>query len=399
MHLDMNSYFASVEQQANPDLRGKPVGIIKAIGRGCVIAASVEAKKFGVKTGSTVWEARQLCPQITFVPSDMDKYFSVTEGFIRILNDYSPTLEVFSIDECFLDISDTQKLFAGGSVEMALQIKVRVRAELGEWIKCSVGIGWNRVVAKLASELNKPDGLTILTPQNYVEMTEKVAVAEVCGIGRSRAKYLAVRGALTLGQARSLSDLPKELWQLVWLKGGDNLTTNEDLQAAKSVSRTYTTFKVPSTKCEVLRLVRNLCEEVAAKLREMGMAGRTLALFTQGNEGNFWARKTLKIPVDDGKLIFDQLWGEYQKAETKPVRQAGVWVSNLVLSAQCSLFNRRQEFLGATDKVNQKFGLFTLYPASLLGGELIRPEVTGFLGDKWYRFGHAYRQTSGLERT
>src|SRR3989338_6239123 len=110
LHLDMNSYFATAEQQANLYLRGKPVGIIKAEGRGCVIAASVEAKKFGVKTGSTVWEAKGLCPQIVLVPSDMDKYFALTSRMIKILADYSPTLEIFSIDEAFIDLTQTQNL-------------------------------------------------------------------------------------------------------------------------------------------------------------------------------------------------------------------------------------------------------------------------------------------------
>ena len=110
LHLDMNSYFATVEQQTRPELRGKPVGVIKALGRGCIIAASVEAKKYGVKTGTTVWEAKKLCPHIVLVPSDMNKYFAMTKKLIRMADDYSPAVEVFSIDEFFLDITDTQTL-------------------------------------------------------------------------------------------------------------------------------------------------------------------------------------------------------------------------------------------------------------------------------------------------
>jgi len=105
LHVDMNSYFATAEQQANPYLRGKPVGIIKAEGRGCIIAASIEAKKYKIKTGCTVWDAKKLCPQIILVPSDMGKYFALTQRLIRIISDYSPTLEVFSIDEMFADVT------------------------------------------------------------------------------------------------------------------------------------------------------------------------------------------------------------------------------------------------------------------------------------------------------
>src|SRR3989344_3882485 len=381
LHLDMNSYFATAEQQANPIYRGRPVGIIKAEGRGCVIAASVEAKKFGVRTGCTTWEAKKMCPWIIFVPSDMDKYFALTNRMIKILADYSPTLEAFSIDECFIDVTETQKFFGGGMYQMALEIKSRVREELGEWMKCSIGVSFTKLLAKLAYEMIKPDGLTFLTPDNYLDETKCVAVSEACGIGYSRTKYLNSRGAYTLGQARKL-DLPREIWELVWLRSNDELTTIDDLEPAKSVSRTYTTFKATSHKSQVTKLIRNLVEEAAAKLREMGMAGRTFCLSLD----SFWARKTVEAPTSDPLVIFDLLNREYEKNPIVNIRQAGVWISNLMFNTQCLMFNNRRQLLDATDKVNQKFGLFTLYPATLLGTELVRPEVTGYLGDKYYRF-------------
>ncbi len=366
LHLDMNSYFATVEQQANPYLRGKPVGIIKAAGRGCVIAASIEAKKFKVKTGTTVWEAKKLCPQIILVPSDMDKYFAVTQGLIKIVSDYSPTVEVFSIDEMFADISDTQQLFPGGALEIALEMKQRVKYQLGEWLKCSVGISYTKLLAKLASEMHKPDGLAFLTPGDYLDKTARVAVEEVCGIGYSRTRYLHSRGAYTLGQARQLPDLPQEVFDLVWLRSNDELITMNQLTPAKSVSRTFTAFSVLSTQYSVLKLVRNLVEEACAKLREMDMAGRTLGLSLD----NFWSRQTLKIPTADGKLIFDLLRREYLKKPVTSVRQAGVWISNLISNVQYPMFNRREKMLEVIDKINNKFGLFTVYPAQLLGEEL-----------------------------
>ena len=388
LHLDMNSYFATAEQQANPGLRGKPVGIIKAEGRGCVIAASVEAKKFGVKTGTTVWEAKKLCPQIVLVPSDMDKYFSLTQRLIKIAGDYSPAVEIFSIDEFFLDVTESQKLWPGGVWQMALEMKNQVRQVLGEWMKCSVGISYTKLLAKLASEMRKSDGLTWLSPEDYLEKTRDVAVSEVCGIGYARTKYLRDRGAFTLGQARRL-ELPMEIEDLVWLRNDDELITIDDLEPAKSVSRTFTTFQVLSAKCEVLRLVRNLTEEACMKLREMKMCGRTFCLSLD----NFWARKTVLSPTDDPLIIFDMLNKEYEKNPVTGVRQAGVYITNLRFKIQDSIFNNRDGLLRAADAVNGKYGLFTVYPASLLGGEpacrqagVVRPEVTGYLGDKWYRF-------------
>ena len=311
----------------------------------------------------------------------MDKYFALTNRMIKILADYSPTLEAFSIDECFIDVTETQKFFGGGMYQMALEIKSRVREELGEWMKCSIGVSFTKLLAKLASEMNKPDGLTFLTPDNYLDETKCVAVSEVCGIGYSRTKYLNSRGAYTLGQARKL-DLPREIWELVWLRSNDELTTIDDLEPAKSVSRTYTTFQATSHKSQVTKLIRNLVEEAAAKLREMGMAGRTFCLSLD----SFWARKTVEAPTSDPLVIFDLLNREYEKNPIVNIRQAGVWISNLMFNTQCLMFNNRRQLLDATDKVNQKFGLFTLYPATLLGTELVRPEVTGYLGDKYYRF-------------
>lgn len=390
LHLDMNSYFATAEQQANPYLRGKPVGIIKAAGRGCVIAASVEAKKFGVKTGTTVWEARKLCPQITFVPSDMDKYLSLTHKMIEVVNDYSPTMEVFSIDEVFADVSQSQECFSGGAMQIALEIKQRLRQELGEWMRASIGISFTRLTAKLASEMKKPDGLTWLTPENYLTATEGIKVEDVCGIGQSRTAYLRARGAYFLGQARRLLDLPPEIAELVWLKLDEPLTAVEEVEPAKSVSRTYTTYKELRSEVEIERLVRNLVEEAAAKLREMGMAGRTFGLNLSSSlrQENFWQRLTTKTSTDDGLVVFDLLWKKFRQSPPLPgVRFAGVWISNLVFNYQLPIFKRRRELLAAVDKVNSRHGLFTVYPARLMSGELIRPEVTGFLGDKWYRFG------------
>lgn len=387
LHLDMNSYFATAEQQANPYLRGKPVGIIKAAGRGCVIAASVEAKKFGVRTGCTVWEAKKLCPQIILVPSDMDKYFAITKGLIEIVSDYSPTVEIFSIDELFIDVTDTQKLFAGEALGMALEIKQRINADLGEWLKASVGISYTKLLAKLASEMHKPDGLTFLTPQDYLDKTAQVAVEEVCGIGFARTRYLHSQGAYTLGQARALIKLPPEIYDLVWLKVNDPLAAIEDLDPAKSVSRTFTTFTELHSQNEIEKLVRNLIEEACAKLREMDMGGRTLALSLSSNDSHFWDRLTLTSPTSDGKVVFDLLWSKYKSHPVTTVRQAGVWISNLTFDWQLPLWDKRREVLQAVDKLNDKFGLFTVYPAQLLGNQLIRPEVTGYLGDKYYRFG------------
>jgi DNA polymerase-4 len=386
VHLDMNSYFASAEQQANPYLRGKPVGVIKAEGRGCIIAASIEAKKYGIRTGTTIWEARKLCPQILLVPSNMEKYFSLTRKLIEIAESYSPIVEVFSIDEVFLDVTGVMSNYCGGVWEMALRLKLEIKEKLGDWMRCSVGISFNKVAAKLASEMHKPDGLTFLTQEDYLGKTEKIAVEEVCGIGRARTQWLKERGVFSLGQARKL-DLPADLESLVWLRGTDKLVTRWALPPAKSVSRTYTTFRDVWREWEVKKLVRNLVEETAGKLREMEMAGRTLSLILSSTAGgNFWTRRTIMNSTNDPLTIFTLLWKEYENKPLLPVRFAGVGVSNLMNNLQCKIYDRRDNLLRTADVINEKHGYFMIYPARLLGGEIIRKEVTGFLGDKRYQF-------------
>jgi DNA polymerase IV len=162
LHLDMNSYFASVEQQARPELRGRSVGVCEHLG-GIIIAPSVEAKRLGIKLGTTVWDARKICPGIVLLPTDPDKYRSVTERFMKILSDYSDIVERASIDEAFIDITPTiSPPVIGGDEEgvwddalmLALEIKQRMKLEIGEWVSCSIGIGPNRLIAKIAADLD-----------------------------------------------------------------------------------------------------------------------------------------------------------------------------------------------------------------------------------------------------
>ena len=191
-HLDMDSYFASVEQQFNQRLAGKPVGVLKAVGRTCVIAASREAKKFGVKTGTSVWDAKTLCPQIIFVPADFNKYFAVTKKFLKICENFSPYLEVFSIDELFMDATLTQPLF-GGVQNMVSLIKEKMKREIGPYVTCSVGISYNRLLAKLASGLHKPDNVFEITKENRDEILFSCQLMDICGIGPRIEKRLLMK--------------------------------------------------------------------------------------------------------------------------------------------------------------------------------------------------------------
>lgn len=413
LHLDMDSFFASVEQQANPALVGKPVGIIKGEGRSCIIASSKEAKKIGIKTGTSVYEARKICPTIALVVSDFDKYYSVTKKFIEICSRFSPDLEVFSIDELFLDVTETLGFFNGlvcrgaGVLDFCCKIKKNLKEEIGEHITCSIGISYNRLLAKLASHINKPDGVFEITLENRDEVLFKARLSDVCGLG-----YRLERKLFSLGinNFKNLRDIPienlragvgpfwaKELKKISYGQDDSFLTRISEIPKAKSVSRTFTLYKNTRDINIIKATLRNLCEEAAFKAREMEMAGRVAGLGIRG-ELNNGARigdgkyKTVKHYLDKGGDIFEIIWELFLKMKWPgSVRFLGVWLG--LLSAKENITpcffpqeKKKERLTLAMDKINKEFGELTVYPAILLKGEMIKSEVNGFLGDKAFRF-------------
>ncbi|MBI2420700.1 MAG: DNA polymerase IV, partial [Candidatus Levybacteria bacterium] len=164
LHIDFDSYFASVEQQFDPKLRGKPIGVTATNGRTCIIAASREAKKLGIPSVTRVWEARKVCPEIITVPAHFGKYWEITQKFLNICKDYSPLVELFSLYEVFIDITPTENLF-DGRLEIVRKIKQRINDEIGEYITVSVGLSHNKLLAKLGSGLDKPNGFVEIRPE------------------------------------------------------------------------------------------------------------------------------------------------------------------------------------------------------------------------------------------
>jgi len=402
LHLDMNSFFATVEQQANPFLRGKPVGITKQEGRSCVIAASMEAKRFGVKTGTSVWEAKKRCPEIIFIPSEMEKYFSVTKQLIEIVSQFTPLVEVFSIDEVFLDVTETGRLF-GGPFFLALKIKQLINEKIGGWITGSVGVSYNKLLAKLASEQNKPDGYFEITKRNRDKILAKINLYDICGIGWRLTPRLLNAGIRNLLQIREIPDellqatfgpyWAVELKRLAWGIDQSPVVTSTEMPEMKSVSRTFTLFKNTREEREIKQTMRNLCEEAARKIREMAMLTRQVGVGIRGDDQDASGHQTLKYYLDDGQEIFDLVWQLYQKWHWPfSVRFIGIWLGLLekrkYLTQDLFPWKRRKTtLLKAMDEVNKRFGELTVYPARLLGGELIRSEVNGYLGDKKYRLG------------
>lgn len=419
LHLDMDCFFASVEQQANPKLVGKPVGVIKGEGRTCIIAASREAKKLGIKTGTTIYDAKKIYPKIILVPADFDKYFSVTKKFIEICSRYSPDLEVFSIDELFLDVTRTTDLFNGTS-GIIRGIKDAIKQEIGEYITCSVGISYNRLLAKLASGINKPNGVFEITKENKDEVLFSAKLTDVCGLGFALEKKLFDNGITNF---KTLREIPIEYLQTTFgpfwsvelktLSCGEDdslLTRVGEIPKMKSVSRTFTLYQ-NTTDLKIIRAtLRNLCEEASGKARKMGMTGRQIGVAVRGEGGTAGRvpavalakeggerisdsrHRTLKYFIDSGSDLFEIAWKLFEEIQwSGSVRFLGVWLGMLKPKDEltASLFpeeKRKENLTLAMDKVNKKYGELTLYPAVLLQGTKIKSEVNGFLGDKGFRF-------------
>ncbi|MBP7134251.1 DNA polymerase IV [Patescibacteria group bacterium] len=184
VHLDMNSFFAAVEQQARPDLRGRPLGVCAYLHeQGCIIAASREAKRVGMKVGMRVHEARAVAPDAVFIQNDPAKYRSVISRVFALLHEITDTIEYYSIDEAFLDLTGWYRDAAEAAFIMR-RIQERITSEVGEWLTCSVGIAPTRLLAKLASDMQKPYGLTVLTPEELRIRAPRLALQDICGIGR-----------------------------------------------------------------------------------------------------------------------------------------------------------------------------------------------------------------------
>ena len=172
LHIDFDSFFASVEEQSNFSLRGKVFGVTATNGRTCIIASSKSAKRYGIKTGTRVYEAKKLYPNIVLIPANFPKYWEVSKELLKIASDYTPYVELFSIDEVFMDITATKHLFEE-TTGVVQRMKTRIKNEIGEYITVSIGISYNKLLAKLASGLEKPDGLVEITPEGVERIYAK----------------------------------------------------------------------------------------------------------------------------------------------------------------------------------------------------------------------------------
>ncbi len=398
LHIDFDSFFASVEQQNNPALRNKPLGVTATNGRTCIIASSREAKRLGIKTGSRTYEAFELCPTLNLVSANFVKYFEISKKFLKICQNFSPEVELFSIDEVFIDVTLTNHLF-GGIYKMVSTIKQKIKEQFGEYITVSIGISHNKLLAKLASGINKPDGMFEITKNNLDTVYAKSKLTDVCGIGeriKLRLNKIGIYSLLEL-RAADLSLLISEFGNCEghFLKNiglgidFDSFNSFAVAPDVKSVGRNYCLPKNEYNKTVILQNIFELCEEVGIKLRRLNKKARTVGFSLRGNY-NINGRKTYQNYFDTGKEIFDLCISlTPEGCRLNYVRQISVWVGNLEdsINTPLSLFDsaRKNSLQKTIDEINERFGDHTIRNGFLLYSDKLTTVPNGYMADKYER--------------
>jgi len=372
LHVDMDAFFASVEQLCHPEWRGKPVIVgadpKQGKGRGVVSTASYEARKFGIHSAMPISKAYQLCPNGIFVQPSGNIYSDHSRIVFDTLYEFTPIIEVLGIDEAFLDVTGSWHLF--GSIErIGIAIKQRIESKTG--LTASVGIASSKSVAKIASDWKKPDGLTIVPPERVQAFLDPLTISKLFGVGNKMCDALMHLG---LKSVKDLRGYPLETLEQKFGKMGSHLyrmargIDNRKVRTyeqVKSVSN-ETTFEIDQTDPDYLmRVLLKLCEKVSSRLRKKALHGKSVQLKLRFDDFTTFTRRiTLNNYTCSTEEIFlrgKQLIQEFLKTE-RPIRLIGIGVSNLreQKGVQTTLWdekNRRKQLLDkVVDEIQRKFG-------------------------------------------
>ncbi|HYK94649.1 MAG TPA: DNA polymerase IV [Candidatus Dormibacteraeota bacterium] len=377
LHVDLDAFFAAIEQRDHPELRGRPVavGMGGTNDRGVVSAASYEARRFGVHSAMPIRTARRLCPDCVFVPVDGAKYQRVSRDVMAILRRFTPLVQPISIDEAFLDVTGSRALFGDGEA-IARRIKAAIRAELE--LTASVGVAATKLVAKIGSDLRKPDGLVVVPPGEEATFLAPLPISRLWGVGPSTATALRDFGVATIGD---LANLDRSALVRRFGKHGASLVDRahgldgdlvDDPDAAKSVGHEHT-FDEDTADPEVLeRTLLAMSEGVSGRLRHARLKAATVTVKIRDSGFNTVTRQRgLLEPTD----LTDPIWRtalDLARPETrgKRIRLLGVTASGFGVREQLGLFeagdDRQRRVVEAADELRERFGTRAITRARLL---------------------------------
>jgi DNA polymerase-4 len=395
LHVDMDAFYASVEIRDNPSLADLPVCVGgPASSRGVISAASYEARKYGVHSAMPTAQARRLCPDLVLLPPDFDKYTSVSSDIMGIFNRYTPLVEPLSLDEAFLDVEGSQRLF-GSAIDIGHLIRGDILRELA--LVASVGIAPTKFLAKLASDLDKPDGFRVIESHEIRTILDPLPVSKIFGVGPRTATRLEALGVTVVSDLAGLErdEVAKRfgasgLWIHDLARGIDpRRVTPRREEKSHGLERTFA--EDIGDREELRTFLLSFCEEVAFVLRDRGLRGKTITLKARYSDFRTLTRtRTLDFPTNLGPRIYAVAAELLSKIESGPLRLIGISVSKLEdvrQPVQSSLFSAaetsgRSQWLESNerlkdatlslDKLRRRYGRGTVIPASLLGRPLVR---------------------------
>jgi len=395
--VDMNAFFSSIEQRDHSEWRGQPVAITNGLQGSCIITCSYEARAYGIKTGMRLKQARQLCPGLIQCPAHPERYAATSAAIMGALQDITPDIEIFSVDEAFLDVTHCQRLL-GTPPQIARLAKQKVFESSG--ILCSVGISGDKTTAKFAAKLDKPDGLTIIPPWEAAERLRDVPVTELCGIAEGVGRFLAEHGVHTCGEvkklpisilARRFGNPGRRIWYMC--QGQDPAALQQDVPAPKSIG--HGKVVPPNTRDSgvLLTYLMHMSEKVGARLRRHHLQARTFSIGLRTAEGWTGGKLQCVLPTSDGREIMalcrsviDEIW-QGQGVHQVQVTALDPVDSGSQLELFASLDDARDEVNAVMDAVNRRYGELVLAPARLLN----RSSMPNVIAPAWKPFGH--RQT------
>lgn len=386
LHCDLNNFYASVECLYRPELKEKPVAVCgsQAERHGIVLAKNQIAKKLGIKTGETIGDAKNKCPNLIILPPDFSKYMRFSKYAKEIYSSYTDLVESFGIDECWLDITESTRLFGTG-INIAEEIRKKIKEELG--ITVSIGVSFNKIFAKLGSDMKKPDAITVIKKDNYQHKVWNLPVQELLYVGRSTHHKLNKMSIFTIGDLaqsspeflqRQLGKWGYTLWSFANGYDTSPVSSNDFSSPIKSVGNSLTSPRDLKNNSDARMLLQVLSESVSERLRRYGLKGKTIQISIRDkNLYSFDRQEKLDEPTYITREIVQSAYSLFKKSWNwnSYIRSLGVRVTDIEFDSsfsQLSLFQdeiklyKQEQLEKSIDKIRERFGHYSVQRALMI---------------------------------